>query len=728
MSSETKITYCRICEALCGMEVTVDGDRIVDVKPDKAHPVSKGFACVKGIGLGALHHDPDRLKYPLKRVDGRLERISWQQALQEIGTKLRSLRAAHGARALALYTGNPTFFNYKSFFFAEQFVDALGTPNLFASHSIDCNNKFDVSQRMYGVSTVHPIVDFSRVKFLMILGGNPAASQMSFIQLPNALQRLKQITRRGGRVIIVDPRRNETAQQVGEYLSIRPGTDAYFLLAMLQVVVAEKRFDRDHVQRFMRGFDAMCEALHAFTPEQVAETTGISSDAIRTYARDFSAAAGAALYMSTGVNMGPFGSVAYWALQCLNLITGNVDREGGLLQPKGPFDLLAFTAALGVGKSGRTTRDGRLHAVVDALPAGALADEIMQPGADKIRALIVSAGNPVHSVPGGNVAQALSALELLVSIDIYPNETSRYAHYILPATDMLERSDYPLTTSLNQETPVAQFTERVIQPAFERREEWEIFSELALLTRPWSKPGLCHVFGLANRILPKLARGKKLDPDRMLALLFRLLGDVSLSQLRKAPHGKLLAPSKAGTLLGKRVHTPDKLVDLAPSGVIADLARVRALQASLTKPDGTLVMIGRREKRSHNSWMHNHTGIQQPTGGNTLLMHPKDAELRGIASGDRARVSGNDQSFDLPVELSDQIRPGVVAVPHGWGHADSELTRAKALGGGNANLVMQGGRDFVEPVSGQAIMVGQEIEVELALVPNDPTGSELPSR
>ena len=713
MPSETKFTYCRICEALCGLEVSVDGERILAVKPDREHPVSKGFACVKGTGLGGLHHDPDRLKYPQKRVNGRLQRISWQQAFQEIGDKLRALRTAHGPRALALYTGNPTFFNYKSFFFAEHFVDALGTPNLFASHSIDCNNKFDVSQRMYGVSTVHPIVDVSRVKFLMILGGNPAASQMSFMQLPNAVTRLKQITRRGGRVIVVDPRRSETAQQVGEHLSIRPGTDVYLLLAMLQVVIAEQRFDPEHVRRFMRGFDQLRAATRDFTPEQVADTTGIAAEAIRKYARDFSEASGAALYMSTGVNMGPFGSVAYWALQCLNLITGNVDREGGLLQPKGPFDLLAFTAALGVGKRGRTTRDGRLHGVVDALPAGALADEILRPGVDQIRALIVSAGNPVHSVPGGKVGEALASLELLVSIDIYPNETSRHAHYILPATDMLERSDYPITTSLNQETPVAQFTERVVAPAYERKEEWEIFSELALRARAFSKPSLCHVFGVANRLLPKLGRGRRLDPDRLLSLLFAL-GDVSLSELRRLPHGKLLPPMQPRSLLGKRVHTQDKLVELAPAAVLADLSRVRSLQASLSKADGTLVMIGRREKRSHNSWMHNQPAIEQPVMGNTLLLHPKDAEERGIARGDRVRVSGNGHSMELPVELSEHMRRGVVAVPHGWDHGESELNRAKTLGGGNPNLLMPGGVSFLEPVSGQAIMLGHEVQVERA--------------
>jgi len=714
MTRQSKITYCRICEALCGLEVTVDGDQVVDVKPDRLHPVSKGFACVKGTGLGALHHDPDRLQFPQKRVAGRLERISWEQALSEIGHKLGGLRKTHGPRSLALYTGNPTFFNYKSFFFAEQFVDALGTPNLFASHSIDCNNKFDVAQRMYGVSTVHPVVDLSRVERLMILGGNPAASQMSFIQAPNAVQRLKQITRRGGQVVVVDPRRNETAQQVGEHLSIKPGTDVYLLLAMLQVVLSEERFDRTHVDRFMRGFEQMRQAVLPFTPELASEATGIAAERIRVLARDFSSARGAALYMSTGVNMGPFGSVAYWALQCFNLITGNVDREGGLLQPKGPFDLLSFTAALGVGKRGRTTRDGRLHGVVDALPVGALADEILRDGPDKIRALIVSAGNPVHSVPGGQLGRALDDLELLVSIDIYPNETSRHAHYLLPATDMLERSDYPITTSLNQETPLAQFTERVVAPAYERREEWEIFSELALRSRaPWTRPTLCHVFGAASRLMSRVSPGRKLEPDRMLALLFKLLGDVSLDELRRAPHGKLLPSTQAGSLLGERVRTADGLVDLAPDGVISDLARVSAMRQSFVSDSGQLVMIGRREKRSHNSWMHNHVGIDQPPA-NSLVLHPSDAAARGIGQRDLARVSGNGHAFELPVEISDNIRPGVVALPHGWGHAESQLSRAKQLSGGNANLLIPGGIAQLEPVSGQSIMLGHTVSVERA--------------
>jgi formate dehydrogenase len=712
MTVQTKVTYCRICEALCGLEVDVEDERVLDVRPDPKHPVSKGFACVKGVGLGGLHHDPDRLNHPLKREGDEFVRISWEQATREIGAELAALRKVHGARSLAVYTGNPTFFNYKSFFFVDQFVAALGTPNLFASHSIDCNNKFDVAQRMYGLPTIHPVVDLARVRFLMILGSNPAASQMSFIQAPNAVQRLKQIVRRGGRVIVVDPRRSETAQQVGEHQPIKPGTDVYLLLAMLHVVLREKLHVASRLSTFVRGFMELEQAVLPFTPERAEKVTAIAAQTIVDLARSFAKADGAALYMSTGVNMGPFGSVAYWILQCLNLLTGNVDREGGLLQPKGPFDLLALTNALGVGRHGRKTRDGRFHGVVDALPAGALADEIETPGHDRVRALIVTSGNPVHSIPGGRMARALGALDLLVSVDIYPNETSRHAHYVLPATDMLERSDYPITTSLNQETPCAQFTEPVLAPAFERREEWRIFSDIArAASAPWWRPTLCHVFGGTNALLSRLGLSSRLDPDTLLSLLFGTFGDLSLATLRAHPHGMLLPAAAPGSFLGKRVYTKDKRVDLAPAGLITDLTRVAAMETSFTARPRGLVMIGRREKRSHNSWMHNHLGLQQPRSP-ALLMHPADAQLRNIASGSMVRLSGNGSSFEVPVEVTENVQAGVVALPHGWGHADSGLTRAQTLGGGNVNALLPGGLSQLEPVSGQAIMLGHTIEVQ----------------
>ncbi len=714
MTIETKVTYCRICEALCGLEVDVEGDRVVDVRPDREHPVSKGFACVKGVGLGGLHHDPDRLNHPLKRVGDSFERISWEQAVREIGAKLAELRKSHGARSLAVYTGNPTFFNYKSFFFVEQFVAALGTPNLFASHSIDCNNKFDVAQRMYGLPTIHPVVDLARVNFLMILGSNPAASQMSFIQAPNAVQRLKQIVRRGGRVIVVDPRRNETAQQVGEHQPIRPGTDVYLLLAMLQVVLSEKLHAAARLAPLLRGFDELERAVAPFTPERAATVTGIAANTIAELARTYASTDGAALYMSTGVNMGPFGSVAYWILQCLNLLTGNVDREGGLLQPRGPFDLLALASALSVGKRGRMTRDGRFHGVVDALPAGALAEEIQTPGHDRVRALVVMSGNPAHSIPGGRMAAALDALDLLVCVDIYPNETTRHAHYILPATDMLERSDYPITTSLNQETPCAQFTERVLEPAYERREEWRILSDLARTATAWWRPTLCHLFGGINALLSRAGLSSQLDPDILLGLLFRVLGDVSLDQLRDHPHGVLLSPAAPGSFLGKRVYTRDKRVDLAPAGLVADLVRVRNAEASFTDRRRGLVLIGRREKRSHNSWMHNHAGIQQPASP-VALMHPTDAQKRGILSRSLVRIAGNGQVIEVLVEVTATVQPGVLVLPHGWGHERSGLTRASKLGGGNVNTLLPGGSSQLEPVSGQAIMLGHEVQVEAVL-------------
>ncbi len=708
---QTKITYCRICEALCGLEVDVVGERIVDVRPDPKHPVSAGFACVKGVGLGGLHHDPDRLNHPMKRVAGKLEPISWDQATREIGDRLKAIAKAHGPRSLALYTGNPTFFNFKGFFFAEQFVDALGTPNLFASHSIDCNNKFFVAQEMYGLPTVHPVVDFEHVRFLMVLGGNPAVSQMSFVNAPNAIRKLKAITKRGGRVVIVDPRRSETAEQVGEHLPIRPGTDAYLLAAMAHVVIGEGLWNRAVVAQSTSGFETLQSVVQPWSPERVASVTGITAEQIRSLARGFAAAEGAALYMSTGVNMGPFGSIAYWMLQALNIMTGNVDRRGGLLQPRGPFDLLRLTSLMGLGRRGRRTRDGRFSGVVDALPAGALADEIAVDGPDRVRALIVSAGNPVHSIPGARLEEAFKRLDLLVCIDIYPNETAAFADYVLPATDMLERSDTPITLSLNQTTPYAQYTQAVVQPAHERREEWRIFSDLALaMGKPMGSVTLCHLFGGLNHLLERVTNWR-LSPDFLLTPLLGLLGDVSMDELRSNPHGVLLPPVRPGSFLGKRVRTPDRKVNLAPAPCLADLPRFAREEPNFAPRAGQLLVIGRREKRSHNSWMHNNRGVSQPAA-NSALVHPDDAARAGVRPGETIRVHGNGHSIELPVKVSDTVCEGVVVIPHGWGHGASGLTRARELGGANVNQVIPGGLDALEPVSGQAIMVGTPVRLE----------------
>lgn len=714
MAEETKVTFCRICEAFCGLKATVQDGRITAIAPDKEHPLTKGYACIKGLHAHHMHDDPARINHPMKRVGQEWQRISWEQAFSEIGGKIRQLQKDHGERSVAVYLGNPIAFNYTHQLFAGDFAKAIKTPNVFTSSSIDCNNKFEVAKLMYGSSVYHPVPDLTHTRFLLCLGSNPAVSQMSFIHAPNALALLRGITHRGGRVVTVDPRRTETAEGVGEHLFIRPGTDAYLLAALLNEMIAGNLVKTDILRQHTKGWDKLAAAVKPWTARRAAEITGIPAETIQQLARDFAAADGASVYMSVGVNMGPFGSLGYLLVQALNLASGNLDRKGGAMVATGPFNIAAMARRSKFGTSARRSRIGNHKPVADGFPAAILADEIEQEGEGRIRAMIVSAGNPAHSVPGGRIAKALEKLELLVSIDIYPNETSRHAHYRLPTTDMFERDDYPLAHAALQETPFAQFTDPIVPPMHERREEWRIFSGLAEACGvALSSRTLLNWFPAASRWTGRLSLGLfQLHPKHLLDAMLRMGGQVSLAKLRRNPHGLLLKPHEGGSFLGKRVMTQDGKVNLAPESVVGDFARME-LQAARLGDASVMRVIGRRERKSHNSWMHNNPGIKQP-GGNAALIHPADAAARGIAEGDDVEVSGNGRSIRLPAKVTDAVMAGVVAVPHGWGHDASGVAHARGLGGANLNEVMPGGADHIEPVSGQAIMTGHPVELRRA--------------
>jgi len=717
MEATKKKTYCRICEAHCGLEVEVSADnKIISVKPDKEHPVSKGYACIKGTGIGALHHDPDRLTTPMKRINGKLEPISWQQANQEIGDQVKALRKKHGNRSIAMYQGNPSYFSFQNILYSSAFLESLESENMFASHSVDGNNKYEAVTQIYGRSMVHPVVDLDNVNFFMCLGSNPVASQMSVIQVLNPLQKFKDIEARGGKVVFVDPRKTETAQKVGGQVFIKPGTDVYLLLAMLHVITHEHAFDTDYAKQFGNGIDEFIENAKLWTPERAQTLTGITANTIRDLALQYRDADGAALYMSTGLNMGPFGTLCYWLVQGLNFITGNIDRKGGLLLPKGAFDAVKLAQMIGLGGfDEHRTLVGKWHRVAGCFPSSTLAEEISTDHPDRIRALFVSAGNPVHSLPNGKaLEEALPKLDLIVSVDIYPNQTSQYAHYVLPATDMLERSDFPVSHMVLQVTPHAQYTPAMVPPKFDRKPEWEIFSDLALACGASAfAQSVCNIMPHLNRVLSIIpgVSEKAIKPEHLLSLLLKWGKQVSLKELKENPSGILLGDTPPNSFLGKRVPTDDGKVQLWPKKLILDLPRLEVLEAQYLKTRDQLQLIGQRDRRSHNSWMHNNPRIKQPST-HQAIMHPADANKRGIANEDEIEVSSAQGRITLHVQVSDTIAQGVIAVPHGWGHQGSQLNRAGSLPGSNINQVIPGGSENMEPASGQAIMTGHLVDVE----------------
>lgn len=730
MGIRSEKTYCRICEASCGLVVDIEtnenGSEVIRrIIPDAEHPISKGYACIKGTSLAGIHHDPDRVNVPLKRVKGAQgnaiwEKISWEQAIGEIAKRSRELKQKYGANALAHYTGNPSFANFKNILCTQDFITCLGSESLYASHSVDLNNKFQVSADMYGVDVVHPIPDFAHTQFLMCLGSNPVISQMSVVSVINPLEKLQSIEARGGKVVIVDPRRTETASKVGEHLFIHPGTDAFFLLAMLHVLHYELKFRASSMDQYVEGADTLLNAAREWTPERVAPISGISIAVIRRIAAEYHNANGAALYMSTGVNMGPFGSISYWVLQGINILSGNLDKRGGLLVPEGAIDWLTLSQRIIASDSAVTVSQG-WHKVAGCFPVSALPDDILCDNQNRIRALFISAGNPVHSTPHPNWQEAMEQLELVVSVDIYVNETAaRYADYVLPATDMLERSDFPLSHMPLQAEPYAQYTKAVVEPQFERREEWAIFSDLLLeigAPRLSDKPLL--LLARANALLQRLPGNIRFTPDHILKVLLFLGKKVSMKQLLAHPQGVTLADNAPGTFLGKRLK---QSINLELARVVADLPRLTQYERDITTIAGshqqnTLALIGRRSRKSHNSWMHNNAQIKQPLS-NGAQINPDDATRMQLVSGDRVKISSDRGAIELPLAITADVMPGVIVVPHGWGHHATSNQQSTLLAGQNINDVIPGGAAYMEPVSGQAIMMAHHVCIEKVATPH----------
>lgn len=729
---KTTTTFCRICEAQCGLVATVDGDRIVDVQPDRDHVVSKGYVCVKGLSLENVRASPDRLQHPLKKIDGRYERISWEQAITEIGAKVRALRTAHGDDSVGLYFGNPISFSLVAPLMIAGFVRGLGTSKFFNTGSLDCNNKFAVSERMYGGGMALTFPDVDRTQFLMVIGGNPAVSRMSFIQLPDPMGRLGAIVERGGRLVFVNPRRIESAKAAGEHLFIRPDTDVFFLFAFLHEVLARDAVALERVRRHMTGFDELADVVREWTPERQAAVTGISAATLRELVGAYLAADGAALYLSTGVNQGRNGTLAFWALEVINAITGNLDRRGGALMGKGIIDYPKLMARAPMVT--RHSRIGGVASLLDSLPMAVLADEILTPGPGQVRGLFVISGNPIiTSANSAKLARALDSLELMVSIEIVRNETANFAHYVLPGTHFAERPDVPFTfLSLSGLTPIPwfQYTDPVVPPPGECRDETWILSRLAAACGAplYGSRIVQAAFDAGEMIgrVPRLGSWLAPLPERLLDLIARAGGQGSVSYLRGHPHGVLREPLAGDDYLGKRVVTDDGKVHLAPADLVA-LAQERltvTFEDERRAAAGQLKLISRRERFTHNSWAHNDPAFIKGTRStNYLYVHPDDAQARGIGEGALVRVTSATGAVELPASLTDDMMPGSVALPHGWGHQQADgLTVASTTTGANVNVLAADGPDAIEPISGMAQLTGIPVEVRPVAPAQTPGG------
>ena len=660
-NSSAHYRNCNLCEAICGIEITVLADGRLDIRGDKDDPFSRGYICPKAVALQDIHYDKDRLRYPVRRTANGWQRMGWDEAFDEVAQNLKRVYAKYGKSSTATYLGNPTVHNYGAMLFVPGFIRSLHTRNRFSATSVDQLAHHLSAFLMFGHQLLLPVPDLERTKFFLILGANPAVSNGSMMTAPGMNRRLQEIRQRGGKVILVDPRSNETARLADQHLFIRPGTDVLLLLALLHVVFEEGLTNLGQLGSFTKGVETVAQLVHEFSPERVAPATGIDSTQIRLLAREFAAAESAVCYGRIGLSTQEFGGVCQWLINVLNIVTGNLDRPGGAMFTLPAFDPVTTPDALAPrGSFARWhSRVRKLPEFAGEIPVATLAEEILTEGMGQVKALVTLAGNPVLSTPNGReVDRALASLEFMVSIDCYINETTRHAHIILPPTSSLERGHYDLAFHLLAVRNIAKFSPPLFQREANTRHDWEILLELQ--TRMEN--------GFLNRVKNGVMK-QFLGPERMLDLGLRFgPHHLSLRKVKKAVHGIDLGPLTS--CLPKRLCTADKRIELAPEVLVKDVERVKSKfpTAAVHETNGELLLIGRRQLRSNNSWMHNSERLVKGKPLCTILMNPADAAHRELANGQNVRVRSRVGSIVLPIEVSDEMMPGVVSIPHGWGH------------------------------------------------------------
>ena len=584
-----------------------------------------------------VQNDPDRVLYPLKRTGGRgeFERVSWPEAMRDIATRLQAVLDRRGAGAVAWYMGNPGAFSYSHVLWVKGFLDALGSPHYYTAGSQDVNNRFAASALLYGSPLVVPIPDIARTDFLFMVGANPLVSHGSVLSAPRVREQLLAITGRGGRVVVVDPRRTETARQF-EHLPVNPDSDAWLLLSMLHVIFDEGLADEAFLAEHTTGAETVRQQVAAYAPEQTEERTGVGAERLRGLACDFATAGSATAYGRTGSCLGRFGTLVAFLLDTLNAVTGNLDRPGGAVFGDPPIPLDEIGEKAGLDTYGKIhSRFGNIPDVLGNMPATLLPREITTPGERQIRAMFVSAGNPVLSVPDGDaLEEAFGELDLMVSLDFYVNETNSHADYVLPATTFLEREDVPVALMGFFSTPFAQVTEKVVEPAGEARQEWEVVEELsrAIGIAPYSLPALRQLARIGIRISPRRLVDLLLRTGRSGDLFGLRRSGLSLKKLARHPHGIVLADFVATGALQRKVRHSDGRVHLRDDAITSELDRLASVNGE--RPEFPLKLIGMRELRSHNSWMHNAALLMRGGRTQALRINPGDAAAAGLTEED----------------------------------------------------------------------------------------------
>ena len=749
-STRTAIRTCPLCEASCGLEITLrpdgsGGEEVQRIRGDRLDVFSKGYICPKGSTLKQLHEDPDRLRTPMVKRNGEHVPVSWDEAWEVVAEGLGGVIERGGRESLAAYVGNPTAHSLSAMMFSRVLLTGLGTRHRFSASTVDQMPRHVASGHVFGSPVAVSVPDLDRTDHLVILGANPYASNGSVCTAPDFPGRIEAIQARGGKVVVVDPRFSRTAEQADQWVSIRPGTDALLLAAMANTMLAEGLADPGtHIAEHLAGLDEITTALEPFTPEFAAPVTGVDVATIRTMARELATAPSAAVYGRIGTTTTEFGSTASWLIDVVNTLSGNLDRPGGAMFPT---PVAGGGTTRGKPGSGRGFTVGRGHSrvsgypeVMGEYPVAVLSEEIETPGDGQIRGLVTLAGNPVLSTPNSErLAAALDQVEFMVSIDLYLNETTRHADVILPPPSQLQRGHYDLLLLQFAVRNVANYSPPVLPLDDGQPDEWEIISKLTAIAQGLgvdADPSVADdlaILGLvrsavkneyspvggrdADELLAELNAAGRRGPERMLDFMLRTgpFGDgfgadpagTSLDDLIEHPHGRDFGPLVAR--IPEVLRTPSGRIELAPEPFLADLDRLAASAEELAHRG--LVLIGRRHLRSNNSWMHNVQVLVKGKPRCTLQVHPDDADSFGLVDGGAAQVTSRVGAVQAPVEVTESIRPGVVSLPHGWGHdlPGVQMRVAAEHAGVNSNTLSDDAA--FDPLSGTSVLNGIPVTV-----------------
>ncbi|MGX4677558.1 molybdopterin-dependent oxidoreductase [SAR92 clade bacterium H246] len=703
MPAEIKTHYraCNLCEAICGLEIKTQGDQVLSIKGDKNDPLSRGYICPKGTAMEDIYTDPDRLKRPVKKQGDSWVEISWEQAYAEIADKLVSVQEQHGQNAVAFYAGNPNVHNYGSMTHASVLRKAVQSKIHFSATSLDQLPHHLTSYSLYGHQSLIPVPDIDHTNYMLIIGGNPLASNGSIMTSPDIPKRLKGIQQRGGRFIVIDPRRTETAEIADQHLFIRPGTDAWLLMAMLNTLFAEDLISTGHLTDLLVGVDQVRSACVSFTPELAEQRTGVAAEQIRQLARDMASTEGAVCYGRMGVSVQVYGTLCQWAIQMINILTNSLDVRGGMMASSPAFGFIK------PGESGAGhfaafhSRVSSLPEFAGELPATVMAEEMLTEGEGQIRGLITTAGNPVLSAPNGNLMdKALAGLDFMVSIDFYINETTQHADIILPPTSALEHDHYDLAFHRLAVHNTARFNEAVFEPAEGSKHDWEIFNELGLAVAARK--------GMDAKSLP--------SPDKLIDMGIQrgpysaAAGhelELTLDKIKQHPHGLDIGPLQPS--LPERLCTSDGKITLMADYIIEDLARLGTDQSATAKDE--FLLIGRRHIRSNNSWMHNSHRLVKGKPRWQLLMHPDDLAAHQLQDQSQVRIQSRVGEVQTQVMASDEVMPGVVSLPHGWGHKRDGVSMeiAAAQGGVSCNDLTDD--KLIDQASGNSALNGVPVRI-----------------